>query len=303
MEREKKGQPSSRATPVAKQGKKSADERQFSRADDALILAWAAAHTIGKRISWTGCAEAFFPDRDPPVTDKHVCKRHHNINDNGNTPAQAASAPPRRQSSVPYVVLDLADGELDRASFCSMLSLLSLGADRVRIRRLPPFEKFCELVQSIDADLLHELERLERASEATLRHEGLPTLRRVGQTVIDAGASGRAAASRILQSHTTYERPDVSHRAGALVQVLDGLDRGLAREQFPCGDAGPHADHPFVKNMLAFKPPCVGDGFFRLGSLHTPACGDEQAARRLVEYTLSGFCVPCQVAYLEQAGF
>ena len=85
--------------------------------------------------------------------------------------------------------------------------------------------------------------------------------------------------------------------------MLDGLDRGLAREQFPCGDAGPHADHPFVKNMLAFKPPCVGDGFFRLGSLHTPACGDEQAARRLVEYTLSGFCVPCQVAYLEQAGF
>ena len=55
-----------------------------------------------------------------------------------------------------------------------MLSLLSLGADNVRIIRLPPFERFAELVQSIDADLLHELERLERASEATLRREGLP---------------------------------------------------------------------------------------------------------------------------------
>ena len=94
--------------------------------------------------------------------------------DSGNTPTQAASAPLPPRPSLPYVVLDLADGELDRASFCSMLSLLSLGADNVRIIRLPPFERFAELVQSIDADLLHELERLERASEATLRREGLP---------------------------------------------------------------------------------------------------------------------------------
>ena len=85
MERQKRGQPSSRATPAAKWGKKGADERQFSRADDALTLAWAADPENKKpdgRISWVGSGEALFPGRDPPVKDKNVCKRYHKINDN-----------------------------------------------------------------------------------------------------------------------------------------------------------------------------------------------------------------------------
>ena len=100
MAPKKKRQPSSRATPAAKRGKKGADERRFSPEDDARILAWAAEHTIGKRISWDACAAALFCGRDPPVTDEHVRERHYRIKRNerhaADAPARAAEAAARR---------------------------------------------------------------------------------------------------------------------------------------------------------------------------------------------------------------
>lgn len=60
-------------------------------------------------------------------------------------------------------------GRFERANLQVMLSRTP-DADSTRILRLLPFKKFAGL--RIDADLLHELQRLERASQATLAREG-----------------------------------------------------------------------------------------------------------------------------------
>ena len=69
-------------------------------------------------------------------------------------------------------LLDLgwpAYGKFTRANLYVMLSRVP-SAERVRILRLLPFEKYWGL--RIDPDLDYELQRLDRASEATLRRQG-----------------------------------------------------------------------------------------------------------------------------------
>ena len=51
-----------------------------------------------------------------------------------------------------------------------MLSRVRGGRDACRLLRLLPFERFAGL--RADADLLHEMRRLERLCDATLRREG-----------------------------------------------------------------------------------------------------------------------------------
>jgi len=68
-------------------------------------------------------------------------------------------------------LLDLgqpAYGKFERPNLYVMISRLR---DHGRILRLLPFAKFAGL--RIDADLDYELLRLDRASEATLRREGV----------------------------------------------------------------------------------------------------------------------------------
>ena len=70
-------------------------------------------------------------------------------------------------------MLDLgqpAYGKFERPDLYVMISRL-LDDDHGRILRLLPFAKFAGL--RIDADLDYELLRLDRASEATLRREGV----------------------------------------------------------------------------------------------------------------------------------
>ena len=70
-------------------------------------------------------------------------------------------------------LLDLgqpAYGKFERANLYVMLSRVP-DVDRARILRLLPFAKFAGI--RIDADLDYELQRLQRASEATLHREGV----------------------------------------------------------------------------------------------------------------------------------
>ena len=70
-------------------------------------------------------------------------------------------------------LLDLgqpAYGKFERANLYVMLSRVP-DVDRARILRLLPFAKFAGI--RIDADLDYELQRLKRASEATLHREGV----------------------------------------------------------------------------------------------------------------------------------
>lgn len=123
-----------------------------------------------------------------------------------------------------------------------------------------------------------------------------PTLRRLA----DARFDGKPLRRHLLE-HATAERPDLRHRASRLVQAVEGSCD--PPQTFVCGDAGLEgADDPFVRNMMAMKPPCVGDGHLRLASLWDHGADDAHAARRLAEYPISGFCVPCQVAYIEMQG-
>ena len=69
-------------------------------------------------------------------------------------------------------MLDLgqpAYGKFTRANLYVMLSR-ARDADHLRILRLLPFEKYWGL--RIDPDLDYELQRLDRASDATLRRQG-----------------------------------------------------------------------------------------------------------------------------------
>ena len=74
--------------------------------------------------------------------------------------------------TLEWALLDLgqpAYGKFERANLYVMLSR-ARDLDHVRILRLLPFEKFAGL--RINPDLDYELQRLDRASEATLRREG-----------------------------------------------------------------------------------------------------------------------------------
>ena len=72
-------------------------------------------------------------------------------------------------------MLDLgqpAYGKFERPNLYVMISRL-LDDDHGRILRLLPFAKFAGLRIDADLDCTYELLRLDRASEATLRREGV----------------------------------------------------------------------------------------------------------------------------------
>ena len=108
-----------------------------------------------------------------------------------------------------------------------------------------------------------------------------------------------------LQDCCKADRPDMRHRALSMILCLDAINLGEPIEKIPqlgCGEAGEEAlsdPDPFVRNLLAMKPPCAGSGKFSFSDLHSGGVGDAQAARRLAEYPMSGFCVPCQIRYME----
>lgn len=101
------------------------------------------------------------------------------------------------------------------------------------------------------------------------------------------------------------DRPDMRHRASKLLLCLEEIEHGTAIEDIPqlgCGECPQEAledPDPFVRNLLAMKPPCAGNGKFSLSDLHSGGVADAQAARRLSEYPMSGFCVPCQIRYMQ----
>jgi hypothetical protein len=108
-----------------------------------------------------------------------------------------------------------------------------------------------------------------------------------------------------LQSAATAERPDMKHRANELLACLAALEGDVpssARTRFECGEVGPHAlGDRFVQQMMQMKPGCVGNGKFSLHDLHMGGVDNRQAARRLAEFPMSGFCVKCQMEFLEGA--
>jgi len=141
----KKRQPSPRATPAAKRGKKGADERRFTPEDDALILAWAAEHTTGERISWKGCAEALFSGRD--VTDDHVRFAYHQIM---RTRTHAAAAPARAAAAAARRL----DAREDDAAH--------------KLRRLDALRRFAE---STDPKVMAQLHTCPICERAFFHHE------------------------------------------------------------------------------------------------------------------------------------
>lgn len=49
------------------------------------------------------------------------------------------------------------------------------------------------------------------------------------------------------------------------------------------------------------KPGCVGNGKFKLDELYYNINDEVQAGKRWSEYGVSGFCIPCQIHYIERA--
>jgi hypothetical protein len=123
------------------------------------------------------------------------------------------------------------------------------------------------------------------------------TILRVARTQFD----GRTAHDHI-RGHATVTRLDMRHRASRLLECLNSLEQGTSLEppRLGCGETTEEAlRDPFVRNMMQIKPPCVGNGRFCLHELHDSRVGDQQAAKRLAEYPMSGFCIKCQILYLE----
>ena len=105
------------------------------------------------------------------------------------------------------------------------------------------------------------------------------------------------------------ERLDTVHRGRRLQESISALEQAGTSLPIKCGEAGPEAERsndPFMKQLISMKPACVGDGFFRLEHLYAlggHGSSDGQAACRLQEFVPSGFCVSCQIHYMENAGF
>jgi len=130
---------------------------------------------------------------------------------------------------------------------------------------------------------------------------------------VDRNAVLRAADARIsrksareeIRSNTDAERTDMSHRAKKLVAYLDALERSSATPlpTFACGEVGDAGlSDPFVRNMMQMKPVCLGNNKLNLNELYLGGVDAMQAGRRLAEYPLSGFCVPCQIQFMESQG-
>ena len=130
---------------------------------------------------------------------------------------------------------------------------------------------------------------------------------------VDRNAVLNAANARIsrknareeIRSNTNAGRTDMSHRAKKLVAYLDALDQGSTAlpPVFECGEVGDAGlSDPFVRNMMQMKPACIGNNKLNLNDLYLGGVDAVQAGRRLAEYPLSGFCVPCQIQYMERQG-
>lgn len=118
------------------------------------------------------------------------------------------------------------------------------------------------------------------------------------------GKSTRMHIQDAVRSDT--ERLDVRHRATRLLSYFEELlDGKQPPAVFGCGEAGDAAANskdPFLTSLMGMKPPCVGNGKFSMDELFAAGADDLQAARRLAEYPLSGFCVRCQRHYMEGEG-
>lgn len=114
---------------------------------------------------------------------------------------------------------------------------------------------------------------------------------------------GKRTAEGEIRSCVGAGRADMRYRATSLLACLEDLKKGVtgaARTRFKCGETGPEAlSDPFVRNMMQMKPGCVGNGTYDLHDLYDGGADDYQAALRLAEFPMSGFCVPCQMQYLE----
>ncbi|KAJ1447572.1 hypothetical protein M885DRAFT_542389 [Pelagophyceae sp. CCMP2097] len=119
----------------------------------------------------------------------------------------------------------------------------------------------------------------------------------------------------VLQAeHATSERPDWRHRVNALAEMARALECGEPLD-FPCGDPGaavtlilagdeapPGVDANFLRTVYGAKPPCAGDGIFRLEDVFLRGVPDFKATDRFREFVPSGFCVHCQIKYMEEQG-
>ena len=129
---------------------------------------------------------------------------------------------------------------------------------------------------------------------------------------VDRNAILLAANARIsrktvreeIRSNMDADRTDMSHRATKLSAYLDALEQGsTAPPVFGCGEVGDAGlSDPFVRNMMQMKPPCLGNSKLNLNDLYLGGVDCVQAGRRLAEYPLSGFCVPCQIQFMESQG-
>lgn len=143
--------------------------------------------------------------------------------------------------------------------------------------------------------------------------DSVSTLDLSASSRVDPNAVLRAAAARIgwksardqIRSSTDAERTDMSHRAKKLLAYLDALDQESTTPPptLACGEVGDAGlSDPFVRNMMQMKPACIGDNKLNMNDLYRGGVDAVQAGRRLAEYPLSGFCVPCQIQYMESQG-
>ena len=123
-----------------------------------------------------------------------------------------------------------------------------------------------------------------------------------------AAASVLAAARDALDGAlacVAADRPDTVHRGERVRLAVEALGRGDEMEvALRCGEAGEvaeaAADGTLTAAFLAMRPTCQGDGTFRLHTLlHRFDAGPHRAARRLAEFVKMGYCVQCQIEYLE----
>lgn len=114
----------------------------------------------------------------------------------------------------------------------------------------------------------------------------------------------RKSVREEIRSNMDAERTDMSHRATKLSAYLDALEQSsTVPPVFGCGEVGDAGlSDPFVRNMMQMKPPCLGNGKLNLNDLYLGGVNRVQAGRRLAEYPLSGFCVPCQIQFMESEG-
>ncbi len=125
---------------------------------------------------------------------------------------------------------------------------------------------------------------------------------------------GRDALPQLFQNVGNGDnRPDWGHRAQRLQDAVAAWEKGSSLE-LCCGEVGDrgaaiiagtisHPNGDFIKQMYAMKPPCVGDGKFRLDQLLAGGADEGKARDRFLEYLPSGFCVPCQMRYMEHNHF